>query len=160
MGCEAGANQLELAVQLRVELENRASERLDSLGGRELSDARRRLVERAMQEALLETLRVNPVDTGRSRAAWAAAVRQMGVDVPSDWRGPHSHAAAISEGAARGAITRADGESTTAVSAQNSVRYVGFLEYGTRKMAPFAMVRRALARVQQQLSRWFEFPAR
>ena len=145
-------------MRLRVEIEDRASARLESLAGRELTDARRRLIEQAMREALADTLRGNPVETGRSRAAWAAALQQAGGEAPAEWRGPHPDAGAIAEGAARGSLTRSDGESTTDLSADNRVRYVGFLEYGTWRRAPFAMVRRALVRVQQQLSQWFEFP--
>jgi hypothetical protein len=150
---------MEIGVRLRVQIDDRVSERLESLAGRELSDARRRLVEQSTQQALVNTLQLNPVDTGRSRAAWAAALQQAGGEAPADWRGPHPQGAAIAEGAARGSFTRSDGESTTLLSAENNVSYVGFLEYGTRRMAPFAMVRRALLAVQQQLARWFEFPA-
>jgi hypothetical protein len=147
-------------MRMRVEIENRASARLESLAGRDLPEARRRLVEQAMQAALIDALHVNPVDTGRSRAAWASALQQAGGDAPADWQGPHPDASAIAEGGAQGSLTRADGDSSTALSARNSVRYVGFLEYGTRRMGPMAMVRRALARVQPQLLRWLEFPAR
>ena len=147
-------------MRMRVEIDDQVSARLEQAAGRELTDARRRLIEQALQQALSDTLQWNPVDTGRSRAAWAAALAQAGGEAPADWRGPHPQGAAIAEGAACGSTARADGESTTALSAQNSVAYVSFLEYGTRRMAPFAMVRRALLAAQQQLGRWFEFPAR
>ncbi len=87
-------------------------------------------------------------------------MRQAGGEASPDWRGPHPNAAAIAEGAALGAFSRTDGESTTLLSAENRVRYVGFLEYGTRRLAPFAMVRRAIVSVQLQLMQWFEFPAK
>lgn len=147
-------------MRLRFEVEDRASERLESMSRRELTDARKRLIEQTMQQALTETLRGNPVDTGRSRSAWARALRLAGGEIPADWRGPHPNLGAIAEGAALGSTTKADDASTTTLSARNSVRYVGFLEYGTRRMAPFAMARRALAVVQRQLWRWFDFPAR
>lgn len=147
-------------MRMRFEIEDRASERLEQLAGRELSEARRRLVEDAMRAALSETIQWNPVETGRSRAAWGAALRQLGGEVPADLGGAHPNGAAIAEGAARGSLERSDHESTTTVSASNGVRYIGFLEYGTRRMAPFAMVRRALLSVQQQVGRWFEFPVR
>lgn len=146
-------------MQIQFEIEDQASARLESMAGRELSEARSRLIEQAMEQTLIDTLELNPVDTGRSRAAWAAALQQLGVDVQGDWRGPHPDGAAIAEGAAQGTLTRSDDDSTTLINAENGVRYIGFLEYGTRRMAPVAMVRRALAAVQAELGRWFEFPA-
>lgn len=145
-------------MQIQFEIEDQASARLESLAGRELSEARRRLIEQAMQQTLVDTLELNPVATGRSRAAWAAALAQIGVELPADWRGPQPDGAAIAEGAAQGTLTRSEDDSTTQINAENGVQYIGFLEYGTRRMAPFAMVRRALAAVQQELGRWFEFP--
>jgi hypothetical protein len=145
-------------MRVRFEIEDRVSPRLEQAAARELSEARRRMVEDAMRAALSETIQRNPVETGRSRAAWGAALRQLGSEVPADWGGASPNGAAIAEGAARCSLERNDHESTTTVSASNGVRYVGFLEYGTRKMAPFAMVRRALLGVQQQVARWFEFP--
>jgi len=145
-------------MRVRFEIEDRVSERLEGAAGRELSEARRRMVEDAMRAALIETMQRNPVETGRSRAAWGAALRQLGGEAPADWGGASPNAAAIAEGAARSVLERNDHESTTTVSASNGVRYIGFLEYGTRKMAPFAMVRRALLSVQQQVGRWFQFP--
>ena len=146
-------------MRVRFEIEDRVSERLEQAAGRELSEARRRMVDDAMRAALSETIERNPVETGRSRAAWAGALRQLGGEAPADWGGAAPDGAAIAEGAARGALERNDHESMTTVSASNGVRYIGFLEYGTRKMAPFAMVRRALLSVQQHVGRWFEFPA-
>lgn len=147
-------------MRMRFEVENRVGARLERAAGRELSEARRGMVEEAMKAALTETLQRNPVDTGRSRAAWGAALRQLGGELPADWGGSQANGAAMAEGAARGSLERSDHESTTGVSASNGVPYVGFLEYGTRRMAPFAMVRRALLSVQQRVGRWFEFPAR
>jgi hypothetical protein len=112
-------------MRMRVEIDDQVSERLERAAGRELTDARRRLIEQAMQQALRDTLQWNPVDTGRSRAAWAAALQQAGGAGPADWRGPHPQGAAIAEGAVRGSVARVDGESTTVLSAQNSVVYVG-----------------------------------
>jgi hypothetical protein len=68
--------------------------------------------------------------------------------------------AAIAAGTRLGSVERGEQESMTEAAATNAVRYVKYLEYGTSKMAAFAMVRRALASVQQQVGRWFRFPRR
>lgn len=146
-------------MRLRIEVDDRASVRLEELSGRRLSESRRRLVEQAMRQTLQDVVRLNPVDTGRSRSAWVAALRQAGWEVPGGWQGPRSDASAIAQGAGLGELARSEPSSSmTMLSAHNRVRYVGFLEYGTRRMAPFAMVRRALAVAQQQLAGWFRFP--
>jgi hypothetical protein len=141
-------------MDIKVQVDDRVSARLRDLMDRDLPESRRDLVEDAMREALSQVVRLNPVETGRSRAAWAAALEQFGggsVAAPGV-------ASGIAEGARLGSAERAEQESITEAAATNAVRYVKYLEYGTSKMAAFAMVRRALAGVQQQVKRWFRFP--
>ncbi|MFO1091824.1 MAG: hypothetical protein U0992_00725 [Planctomycetaceae bacterium] len=83
-----------------------------------------------MQQTLVDTLELNPVATGRSRAAWAAALAQIGIELPADWRGPQPDGAAIAEGAAQGTLTRSEDDSTTQINAENGVRYIRFWSTG------------------------------
>jgi hypothetical protein len=137
-------------MRIEIQVVNAASPALRSLAKEGVSDARRRMVDQGMSAALASTIRLNPVRTGRSRAAWSAALEHLG-GTPSrmELSGP------AAEGAAKGSLSREDGERTTAVSATNAVSYVPFLEYGTSKMSPFAMVRRSLAVVQRLIGGWF-----
>lgn len=147
-----------MRVSLRVE--DRASERFRELAERDLPESRRELVRDAMRETLSQVVRLNPVETGRSRAAWVRALEQMGGEAPQGWKGPRANGAAVSEGSRAAAVQQADEDSLTTAAATNSVKYVKYLEYGTSKMGAFAMTRRALLGVQQQVGRWFRFPRR
>ena len=147
-------------MRVSVKVEDRASELFRELAERELPEARRDLVRDAMREALSQVVRLNPVETGRSRAAWVRTLEQMGGEAPQGWRGPRANGAAIAEGSGAAAVEQADEESLTTAAATSSVKYVRYLEYGTSKMGAFAMVRRALLGVQQQVGRSFRFPRR
>ena len=114
-------------------------------------EARRRMVEHGMEAALENTIQLNPVDTGRSRAAWKAALDEL--------RGGGSNVTAgggpIGEGTSLGSLKHDHRETTTTISATNAVSYVPFLEYGTSRMTPFQMVRRSLAAVRGVIAGWF-----
>ncbi len=71
----------------------------------------------------------HPVDTGRSRAGWEAALQMLG-----------SGGAAQGEGTA----TAYDEGQRSRIEAANFVEYEVFLEYGARGRPGRAMVRRAL----------------
>lgn len=143
-------------VRIRMTVDDRASPWLKELRERDLPAARRELVQDASREALSQTIRLNPVETGRSRAAWVAALRQLGGEAPPGQEG--GNAAAMAEGSGLGAAEMRDEDPRTEATAVSRVRYIGYLEYGTSKMAAFAMVRRALAGVQQRVARLFRFP--
>lgn len=145
-------------MHVRFELDDRVSARLREMSSRELPEARREMVDRTLREALTETVRLNPVETGRSRAAWIAALVQAGGDAASDVRGTGTEAAAVAEGTALGSAERFEEESVSSAGGTSRVRYVKYLEYGTSRMAAFAMVRRALVSVQQRVGRLFRFP--
>jgi hypothetical protein len=53
-------------------------------------------------------------------------------------------------GGESGSIRVEESREVTAVEVENRVPYVGFVEYGTRRMAARAMVRRALREVKRQ----------
>lgn len=136
---------------MRTELDwhNDVSPRLRRLAHTRLPDLRRAAVEETFRELLSETIRLHPVETARSRAAWVAALEQLGGAPPAGWQGPRPTAEA--EGRSLGRLHRHDGADVTDIAATNDVVYVPFLEYGTRRMAPFGMVRRALSRARRRL---------
>ena len=116
-----------------------------------IPEARQRMVERGMEAALENTIQLNPVDTGRSRAAWKAALDELrgGGSNVTTGSGP------IGAGTALGSLEHDQREATTTISATNAVSYVPFLEYGTSRMTPFQMVRRSLAAVRGVIGDWF-----
>ena len=85
-------------------------------------------------------------------------MRQLGASPPDGWQGSHPGAGAISQGVSLGLLENAHEDSLSVVSAVNAVDYVQYLEYGTSRMAPFAMVRQALVRIQQSVRSLFRFP--
>jgi hypothetical protein len=114
-----------------------------------LPDLRRQAVEHALREALAEAVRLNPVDTARSRAAWAASLEQLGGVPPAGWRGAHPTAEA--EGRAAAALSREQDLDRSTAAASSAVPYVPLLEYGTSRLGPFAMVRTGLRRARRGL---------
>jgi len=138
-------------MRLTIEVDNAATEALRSLSRETVAEARRRMIDEGMKAALESTIRRNPVRTGRSRAAWGAALGQL----EGDSRPAALGDGPIAEGVARGSAGLAETSMTTEASATNAVGYVPFLEYGTSKMSPFAMVRTSLAVVQRVIGQWF-----
>lgn len=145
-------------MRLRIEIDEHVSQRFEELSRDDLDDARREMIEDAMRQTLGDIIRLNPVDTARSRAAWAASLAQLGVSPPAGWQGPHPQPGAIAEGIASGVLETVEGDSQSTAMAANAVHYVPYLEYGTSRMAPFAMVRLALLRMQQTVGALFRFP--
>lgn len=90
---------------------------------------------------------LTPVRTGRLRRGWFGG----GSAVPS--AGEEGGEPGIANGASEGdeAVMRSDeGGSMSAVEVENSVPYAAYVEYGTRRMAARAMVRRALREFESQ----------
>ncbi|WP_237229046.1 hypothetical protein [Rubinisphaera sp. JC750] len=115
--------------------------------------ARRPVVTREIAGLVLgRVMERNPVDTGRSRAAWGEAGNQVGVSTAA-WSPASSQAG---DGVGR---AEEDGQ-LTRLEFENRVEYTPFLEYGTSRMAARAMVRGALAssgaEVVSQLAGLFE----
>jgi hypothetical protein len=139
-------------MRISVQIDGEGLRRLKDLAEYEVPDARRRMVERGMEATLESTISLNPVETGRSRAAWKAALDQL--------RGSSFGAAAtsgpVAEGTASGSLEHQHDSNTTTISATNAVSYVPFLEYGTSRMTPFQMVRRSLAAVRSVIASWFQ----
>jgi hypothetical protein len=90
-------------------------------------------------------IRDTPVDTGRARNNWLTSV---GAPVFGTPNAPNKSGADAMAGA-----TGNLGKLTDTTYLTNNVEYIGHLEYGTPKMAPFAMVRRNMARIVSLLGR-------
>lgn len=91
---------------------------------------RRSLIRTLMQQAVAQIVAEHPVDTGRAVSAWI--------------NGSSSGITGQSEGIQNAHETA----TTSAIELENQVPYIVFLEYGTQRMAPFAMVRQALGHVR------------
>jgi hypothetical protein len=123
----------------------RAREALLDLRRRRVPRWRRRLTEHVAREVLRRTIQKNPVETGRARSAWAAALEQLGGVPPAGWQGGQADRGAISEGADAQSTTVVDSAENTQIAVENGVEYVVYLEYGTRKMSAFHMAQQSLA---------------
>ncbi len=139
-------------MRIQFQIDGGDLRRLKDLAEYQVPDARRRMVERGMEATLESTIQLNPVDTGRSRAAWKAALDQLRGQSNASAQG----SGPIAEGMGRGSLDHQHDETTTTISAANGVSYVPFLEYGTSRMTPYQMARRSLAAVRGVIARWFE----
>jgi len=84
-------------------------------------------------------IRDTPVDTGRARNNWLTSIKAPAAGTPN----PPSKSAADALSAAAGPLGKLGDDAYLT----NNVEYIGYLEYGTPKMAPFVMVRRNMARI-------------
>lgn len=91
---------------------------------------------------------LTPVRTGRLRRGWfggGSAVPSAGAELSetgTDGRG--ANVGGGGDGSEESVVRVEEQRSLTAVEVENRVPYVAFVEYGTRRMAARAMVRRAL----------------
>ncbi len=110
----------------------------------------------AVQEAgvalLQNIIAANPVDSGRSRSAWVAALEDLGGTPPGGWQGNHPDPAAIAEGSTLGGADLSDNGTRAEVSLFNEVDYIGLLEYGGAGRSPRAMVRQNLPAALAELA--------
>ena len=109
-------------------------------------------VQAAAISLLQEVIVTNPVDTGRSRSAWVAALNDLGGTAPGGWQGPHPDASALSEGASLGGAELVSSTGSAEVTLTNAVDYIGLLEYGGGGRPPRHMVRQHLAGALQDLA--------
>lgn len=91
----------------------------------------------------------NPVDTGRSRAAWYVAMEGLGGRVPQISSGKAKGkktddlVKSVSDGYKKGQLNTHLGPTVTDkwIEIVNGVEYIIFLEYGHSRQAPHGMVR-------------------
>jgi hypothetical protein len=140
-------------MQIEFRLEGDAVERIRDLAGEPVDLARQTLSEQALRAALTQIVASNPVETGRSRGAWVESLEQLGGTPAAGWEG--SQPTAVEEGRRQGQLLSQQLSGRTVLSAVNGVSYVRYLEYGTSRMAPFAMVRRSLRSLVPRLGDWF-----
>ena len=113
---------------LNIQLDDQITPRLRELLNAELPAARARMTSELLLDTLQRTRDRNPVRTGRSRAGWDTAQAE---------------------------VTTIDSTTTTEKQGTNTVPYIACLEYGTSRMRPVAMLRRALAEVRQHIAKFF-----
>lgn len=121
-------------MRLNIELDDQGSPAIRQYRDNQVSASRRELVNRLTAEVLRKTAESNPVASGRSREGWSAAAGQLSgqTALPNSENG-------------EGSLAVHNDRTTTLNVATNHVPYIIYLEYGTSKMPPFAMLRRALA---------------
>jgi hypothetical protein len=131
---------------LRIEVSNPVSARLRELRQGILPQARRQMINSLAREALLRTSELTPIRTGRTRDSWLQAAQQLD---------PSSLSDSSFNSSREGTATQQQELHSSSVVAGSSVPYVPFLEYGTRHLRPFAMVRRALQAIRPLLRQYF-----
>lgn len=93
----------------------------------------------------------NPVDTGRSRAAWYVSVEKLsgagfnvhGIGMPPSMGTMRTYPEGVPEGRRRGLFKSVLGENIIKkwIEMINAVDYIIYLEYGSSRQAAFGMVR-------------------
>ncbi len=114
-----------------------------------LPEARKQLTRELARDVLHTTIHFNPVATARSRASWVASLTKLGWAPPPGWQGWQARIQAIREGRRQSDFTLTHNKDATTIEATSDVDYVTYLEYGTRHMAPFAMIRRSFRHTAQ-----------
>lgn len=140
-------------MSIDVEVHGRTAAQLRELAEAPLKSARENLVRESMISALQTVVERNPVRTGRARAAWVQSLEELGGTAPAGWEG--AQATGVATGRSLGMLSIDDGDETSQIEATNAVDYIAYLEYGTSKRAPFAMVRSALNQLKSRLASFF-----
>lgn len=110
----------------------------------------------ATEFAVNQTVERTPVREARARGSWVQSLMELGGTPPADWEGSHPSATAVIEGEESGDASHSSQSTLTEYRVTSRVKYINYLEYGTRKMDPFAMVRESLAATAEGV-RWWEF---
>ncbi len=142
-------------MKIRFSVSGSSFPAIQAWGGRKLSETRKQLVVQVAKSALQKTIEANPVETGRSRAAWGMALRQLSEYQETD--STSSPADRLDPTAPDGTLFVDHQRDKTRIEATNHVEYVAYLEYGTSRMAPLGMVRKGLAFAKRLLPAWFQW---
>jgi hypothetical protein len=122
---------------------------------RYLEGVKRDAVPTAIRHISLDLLKriieKNPVDTGRSRAAWYPYLESRGAVFSEAGRDAH----VIKEGRSRGGFKERFDILQPYVEIRNGVRYIKFLEYGSSGRSPYGMVRVSMAELRGRATRAF-----
>ncbi|MFO1022583.1 MAG: hypothetical protein U0903_18085 [Planctomycetales bacterium] len=146
---------------LRIKFESDAgevAERMRRWGTDDVLRRREEFVRGATEFAVNQAVERTPVREARARGSWVKSLVELGGVPPADWEGSHPNAAAVIEGEESGDVTHSSQSTLTEYRVTSRVRYINYLEYGTRKMDPFAMVRESLAATAEMV-RWWDFLA-
>lgn len=140
-----------MTITLEIEADSLIDE-IQQFASTQLIELRRQLTRNLTQHILSKTITLNPIETGRSRAAWATAMQQLGLTPPNGWDASSSNPTALTSGFSQGSSSQSETADAHSVSATNQVDYINFLEFGTSHQSPHAMVNRALLSAAAQLS--------
>jgi len=110
--------------------------------GADTSTALKKFTFDLMNRVILRT----PVATGRARAGWTAAGKELGIKVPRPKLKPGDKGGPIDEGEYEEHL---EGDRQW-IRVANNVDYIMDLEYGHSKQAPFGMVRISMAELRSQ----------
>lgn len=135
-------------MKVEINLDDEVSPQLRVLLRNKVPTARKQMETRIAGDVLSQTADSNPVQTGRSRAGWLAAAGSIGSNLDDG--------AILPTGEGEGSATLSEDEQVTSIRATNEVPYIAYLEYGTSRMAPFAMLRQSLARVISRIQQYFQ----
>lgn len=104
------------------------------------------MVRAISRRVLANAAQGTPVATGRSRAAWKDAESQLS--------GVQETSGSV-DGSGEGDANMTHTSATTLISATNQVPYIVYLEYGTSRRPPVAMLRNALIQTAGQAAEAF-----
>ncbi|MEZ5943799.1 MAG: hypothetical protein R3C18_20580 [Planctomycetaceae bacterium] len=132
---------------IKLKLDQDALSHIAEIRDQKLPRALQNLTRDLMREGLEKIRNETPVDTGRAQAGWASAQQLSDSETGGS----------ISNATAEGELTEQATGQSSSLTATNFVPYVPFLEYGTTRMRPFAMIRRALQELRQRVGQLFHF---
>lgn len=133
----------------RIETRGDYRQKLRKLAEHDLPQKRHEFIRRCMIQVLKKTVENNPVNTGRSRAAWVESLEQLGGKPHEGWQG--ATGLGVPEGRFLSFLDQHDGQDESSFLAVNAVFYTVFLEYGTEGRPTYQMAGRAIANLVNEL---------
>ena len=130
---------------IKLKLDQDALAHIAEIRDQKLPQAMQNLTRNLMREGLEKIRSETPVDTGRAQSGWASAQQLTDSETGGS----------ISNATAEGELTEQTTGQSSSLTATNFVPYVPFLEYGTTRLRPFAMIRRALLELRQRVGQLF-----
>ena len=130
---------------IKLKLDQDALAHITEVRDQKLPQALQNLTRDLIRQGLEQIRNETPVDTGRAQAGWASAQQLTNSETGG----------LISNATAEGELTEQTTGQSNSLTATNYVPYVPLLEYGTTRLRPFAMIRRALLELRQRVGQLF-----
>lgn len=115
--------------------------------------AQKTFIRKISIDLLRKIIEKNPVNTGRSRAAWAPLFTMLGEAIPE--AAPPT-LLPENQGEPEGSVEESGSDDNYYLLIANNVPYVVYLEYGTSDQAPEGMVRISMMELLDELRRTFK----